>query len=104
MSMIEATIEDNNSDDTIAKNFNKKFRGFLNDLNDVTSWAFESYKKDPLLPYASSVHIIELIGLVVSGWLMFRSLIVASDMLKKLDDPFINIKNTVFVFFYKLAY
>ena len=50
MSMIEATIEDNNSDDTIAKNFRQNLEDSLNDLNDVTSWAFESYKKDPLLP------------------------------------------------------
>ena len=70
-----------------------------NDLNDVISWAFESYKKDPLLPYASSVHIIELIGLVVSGWLMFRSLIVASDMLKNSDDPFYQHKIDSCLFF-----
>ena len=60
---------------------------------------FESYKKDPLLPYASSVHIIELIGLVVSGWLMFRSLIVSSDMLKKSDDPFYQHKIDSCLFF-----
>mgnify|MGYP001159802557 CR=1 FL=1 len=99
MSMIEATIEDNNSDDTIAKNFRQNLEDSLNDLNDVTSWAFESYKKDPLLPYASSVHIIELIGLVVSGWLMFRSLIVSSDMLKKSDDPFYQHKIDSCLFF-----
>ena len=61
--------------------------------------AFESYKKDPLLPYASSVHIIELIGLVVSGWLMFRSLTVASDMLKNSDDPFYQHKIDSCLFF-----
>ena len=35
MSMIEATIEDNDIDDTIAKNFRQNLEDSLNDLNDV---------------------------------------------------------------------
>ena len=45
MSMIEATIEDNDSDDTIAKNFRQNLEDSLNDLNDVTSGLLNRIKR-----------------------------------------------------------
>ncbi|MCE1241311.1 MAG: acyl-CoA dehydrogenase C-terminal domain-containing protein [Azonexaceae bacterium] len=89
---IEATLGELAGDASLA-NIAVNLKNGVNSLSTASDWILANYGEQPQAVHAGSVPFLKLTGIVVGGWLMARSALIAAQRIAAGDsDPFYRAK------------